>query len=149
MASIPGYLQGQLSSKEARNLELIQQIHESDGGLIQQLRDSGLLTDDAEWWVAGPRDVLPFAGSWHGLDGVAEFQRLLGETMRYDSVELQRYLVRGDDVAAIFLGAGIARASHRPFRSEIVRLYTFSNGNIVRVRNAYDTASYVAAVRGH
>lgn len=33
-------------------------------------------------------------------------------------------------------------------RSEIVRLYTFRNGKIVRVRNYYDTDSYVRAVRG-
>lgn len=64
---------------------------------------------------------------------MAEFQRHLGQTMRYDKVELQRYLVSGEDVAAIFLGEGIARASGRPFRSEIVRLYTIRDGKIVRV----------------
>ena len=68
--------------------------------------------------------------------------------MRYDTAEIQRYLVSGDDVAAIFLGAGVARATGAPFRGEIVRLYTFRDGNIVRVRNYYDTAAYVAAVQG-
>ncbi|MFN2398486.1 MAG: nuclear transport factor 2 family protein, partial [Gemmatimonadaceae bacterium] len=90
---------------------------------------------------------LPFAGTWRGIAGIAEFEQRLGATMRYDRVELRRYMVSGDDVAAIFVGAGVAKATGRPFESEIVRLYTFSGGKVVRVRNYYDTAAYVAAVR--
>ena len=79
---------------------------------------------------------------------MAEFQKRLTETMRYDKVELQRFIVSGDDVAAIFVGEGVARATGKPFSSEIVRLYTFANGKVVRVRNYYDTAAYIKAVRG-
>lgn len=140
-------LAGHLSPTEQRALEAIRQIHEPGAGLIQRLRTSGLLADSAEWWVAGPPDVLPFAGTWRGLDGVAEFQRQLGLTMRYDTVEVREYLVSGDQVAAIFLGAGVARATGNSFRSEIVRLYTFRDGKIIRVRNYYDTDSYVRAVQ--
>jgi ketosteroid isomerase-like protein len=70
--------------------------------------------------------------------------------MRYDRVELREYLASGSSVAAVFFGEGIARATSRPFRSEIMRLYTFdpASGKIVRVRNYYDTDAYVAAVRG-
>lgn len=143
----PAYLRGQMSAQEQRNFELVRQIHEPGLGLIQRLRNSGLLAKDFEWWVAGPPGILPFAGTWKGLEGVEAFQKQLGQTMRYDKVEVQRYLVSGDDVAAIFLGEGIARATGRPFRSEIVRLYTFRDQKIVLVRNYYDTAAYVAAVR--
>lgn len=142
-------LTGHLSPTEQRALAAIRQIHEPGLGLIQRLRESGLLVDSAEWWVAGPPEVLPFAGTWRGLDGVAEFQRRLGATMRYDTVEVREYLVSGEQVAAIFLGAGVARATGKPFRGEIVRLYTFSEGKIVRVRNYYDTGGYVRAVQGH
>ena len=141
-------LREHLSSVERRNLELIERIHAPGLGLIQRFRESGLLADSAEWWVAGPRDVLPFAGSWRGLEGVAEFDRQLRATMRYNKVELREYLVSGNQVAAIFLGEGTARASGKPFRGEIVRLYTFDGGKVVRVRNYYDTGAYVRAVRG-
>jgi ketosteroid isomerase-like protein len=140
-------LAGHLSLTERREFEAIRKIHEPGLGLIQRLRDSGLLADTAEWWVAGRREVLPFAGTWRGLAGVAEFQRQLDATMRYDKVELQEYLVSGNQVGVIFLGEGVARATGKPFRSEIVRLYTFEDGKVVRVRNFYDTASYVRAVR--
>ena len=94
--------------------------------------------------------MLPFAGTWRGLNGVAEFARLLDATMRYDRVELQEYLVSANSVAAVFLGEGVARATGRPFHSEILRLYTFDSAGekIVRVRNFYDTGAYVSAVQG-
>lgn len=141
-------LKGHLSPVERSHLQLIQQIHEPGLGLVRRFRESGLLADSAEWWVAGPRDVLPFAGSWRGLEGVAKFEKLLGATMRYDKVELREYLVSGNQVVAIFLGEGIARASGKSFRGEIVRVYTFDGGKVVQVRNYYDTGAYVRAVRG-
>lgn len=139
---------GHLSPAEQRTLEAIRRIHEPGVGLIQRLRESGLLADSVEWWVAGPSEVLPFAGTWRGLAGIAEFQRRLGATMRYDTAAVREYLVSGDQVAAIFLGTGVSRQTGKPFRSDIVRLYTFREGRIVRVRNYYDTDSYVRAVQG-
>jgi uncharacterized protein len=141
------HLAGQLSPLEQQHLAVVRGIHEGRG-IIQRARESGILADSIEWWVAGPSEVLPFAGTWRGIAGIAEFERRLDATVRYDRVELRRYLVSGDDVAALFLGAGVAKATGRPFESEIVRLYTFSGGKVVRVRNYYDTAAYVAAVRG-
>lgn len=64
--------------------------------------------------LQAPRDVLPFAGSWRGLEGVAEFDKQLRATMRYDKVELCEYLVSGKHVVAIFLGEGVARATGKP-----------------------------------
>ena len=132
---------------EYRNLTLIRQFHDA-GTSIKALRDSGMLSDCIEWWVAGPRTLLPFSGTWLGPDGVAEFHRILGETMRYDKTELVEYIVGGDSVAAIFVGEGIARSTGKSFHSQILRLYTVKDGKIVRVRNFYDTAAYVAAVTG-
>ncbi len=132
------------SPAEEQNLLLIKQFHDA-GTSIQKLRDSGLLADNVEWWVAGPKEVLPFAGTWRGQDGIAEFHRLLGESMRYDRTVVQKYFVDGDDVAAIFVGSGVARLTSRPFESEILRLYTLEKGKIIRVRNYYDTAAYVRA----
>lgn len=141
-------LVGNLSPLEAEHLAVIQRVHAGGAGLIRRFREAGLFADSAEWFVAGPPEILPFAGSWHGLKGLADFQQRLDSTMRYDKVELREYLVSGNNVAAIFYGEGIARATGRPFHSEILRLYTFRDGKVIRVRNYYDTASYVSAVRG-
>jgi ketosteroid isomerase-like protein len=142
-------LEGHLSLQEARELAIIRWIHEGSG-IIQRFRESGALADSVEWIVPGPSNILPFAGTWRGLDGVAEFAQRLDATMRYDRVELKEYLVSANSVAAVFLGEGVAKATGRPFRSEILRLYTFdsSGAKIIRVRNFYDTGAYIAAVRG-
>jgi ketosteroid isomerase-like protein len=142
-------LEGRLSPEESRHLQVIRWIHEGSG-IIQRFRDSGALADSVEWIVPGPPTVLPFAGRWVGLAGIAQFTQRLDAAMRYDRVELREYLASANSVAAIFIGEGVARATGRPFRSEILRLYTFDEhtGKIVRVRNFYDTFAYVAAVRG-
>jgi ketosteroid isomerase-like protein len=142
-------LEGHLSEQEAHELAVVRWIHEGSG-IIQRFRESGAVADSVEWVVPGPADVLPFAGSWRGLEGIAEFQRRLDAAMRYDRVELREYLVSAHSVATVFVGEGVARATSRPFRSEILRLYTFdpAGQKIVRVRNFYDTSAYVAAVQG-
>ena len=142
-------LEGRLSPEESRHLQVIRWIHEGSG-IIQRFRDSGALADTVEWILPGPKDVLPFAGTWRGIAGIAEFQRLLSATMRYDRVELREYLPSVHSVATIFYGEGVALGTGRPFHSEILRLYTFDpvTDKIIRVRNYYDTASYLTAVRG-
>ncbi|MDP9202239.1 MAG: hypothetical protein M3P26_09980 [Gemmatimonadota bacterium] len=142
-------LQGHLSPQEARQLDVIRWIHEGRG-IIQRFRDSGALADSVEWVVSGPPEILPFAGTWRGLAGITEFQHRLDTTMRYDRVELREYLASANNVAAIFIGEGVARATGHAFHSEILRLYSFDpvSGKIVRVRNYYDTSAYVSAVRG-
>ncbi len=142
-------LQGHLSPQEARELDVIRWIHEGRG-IIQRFRDSGALVDSVEWFVPGPADILPFAGTWRGIAGISEFLSRLDATMRYDRVELLEYIVSANNVAAVFIGEGVSRATGRAFRSEILRLYTFdpAGNKIVRVRNYYDTDAYVRAVRG-
>lgn len=130
---------------EKTNLDIIHQFH-STKGYIKKFIESGLMSEDVEWFVPGPKEILPFAGTWKGAEGISEFNRLLGSVMRYDKTEIKEYIVDGDHVAAIFLGEGIAKSTGKPFKSEILRLYTFKDGKIIRVRNFYDTASYVAAV---
>ncbi len=134
-----------LTAREKSNLDIVIQFH-SSSGYIKKFIESGKMSEDVEWYVPGPKGILPFAGLWKGVAGITEFNRLLNSTMRYDKVEIKEYLVDGDQVAAIFLAEGIAKGSGKPFKSEILRLYTFKKGKIIKVRNFYDTASYVSAV---
>jgi ketosteroid isomerase-like protein len=83
---------------------------------------------------------------WKGVEGLNEFSSQLAKTMRYDKVEIREYIIDGDEIAAIFWGEGVALSTGKPFHSEILRLYTFKNGKIIKVRNYYDTNSYVAAL---
>ena len=134
-----------LTAREKTNLDIVIQFH-SGSGYIKKFIESGKMSEDVEWFVPGQKAILPFAGLWKGVAGITEFSRLLDSTMRYDKVEIKEYVVDGDRVAAIFWAEGIAKGTGKPFKSEVLRLYTFKGGKIIEVRNFYDTASYVSAV---
>src|SRR5215203_3756811 len=135
----------QLTAQEKNHFNIVTQFH-SEMGYIKKFIESGKMSEDVEWFVPGPKNILPFAGLWKGVAGITEFNRLLDSTMRYDKVEIKEYVVDGDQVAAIFWAEGIAKGTGKPFKSEVLRLYTFKGGKIIKVRNFYDTASYVSAV---
>ena len=133
---------------ERRNFAVVQGIHMADSGAVAAVRQSGALADDVEWVIPGPA-ALPFAGTWKGLEGLWQLERLLHKAIRFDKVELTRYLVSGNDVAAVLTVEAYARATGRPFRTDVFRLYTLDDGRIRRIHSAYDTAAVVEAVAGY
>ena len=93
-----------LTFLEAKHLEIVKQFH-SAKGFIKKFIESGMMAEDVEWFVPGPKEILPFAGLWKGEEGIKEFNRLLTATMRYDKAEVKEYIVDGNQVAAIFWGS--------------------------------------------
>ena len=127
------------------NLDVVKQIH-SVRPYSQSLLRSNALADNAEWWAAGSRDRLPWAGTWHGRDGIAGFFEALNSAMDYDKFAAEEYVADGSAVVAIIAASGRAIPTNRPFESHIVRVYSFDGGKIVRIRNFYDTAAYERAL---
>lgn len=127
------------------NRAIIEQLHKARP-YSRALLASPALSEDVEWWAAGSRDRLPWAGTWRGKSGVAEFFRVLNAEMDYDKFEPEELISAGDHVIAIVSAAGRAIRTGRSFESHIVREYLFRDGKIVRVRNFYDTASYEHAL---
>lgn len=127
------------------NLDVVKQLHGSRP-YSQNLLRSPALADSAEWWAAGSRDRLPWAGTWRGRDGIAQFFEALNRVMDYERFETEEYITEGGTVVAIIAAGGRAIATGRPFESHIVRVYTFEHGRIVRIRNYYDTAAYERAL---
>ncbi|MBI4416784.1 MAG: nuclear transport factor 2 family protein [Euryarchaeota archaeon] len=107
-----------------------------------------LSTSDVEWWAAGPPEVLPWAGSWRGPEAVGRWFDILNGTLEYDAWEPYEYVVQGETVVEFVRAGGRVRANGRRYESDIVRVWTFRDGRITRVRSFYDTAKYVEAMRG-
>lgn len=153
--SIPDDVLKQIMSKELvfhlerRNFAVVQAIHMADAGPVAAVRQCGALADNVEWAVPGPTGVLPFAGLWQGIDGLWQLERQVNKAVRHDRVELTKYLVSGNEVAAVMTVEGFARTSGRPFRTEVIRVYTLNEGRIARITSAYDTAALVEAVVGY
>ena len=133
--------------EERENLRLIEQLHVGES-YSKNLLKSNLLTDDTEWWAAGPQDRLPWAGGHRGLQKIAQWFQVLNAAMEYDQFEPFETVAQGDTVVVVYPAKGRARSTGRAFKSDIVRIYNFHGGKLVRVRSYYDTAAYVAALHG-
>ena len=107
-----------------------------------------MAADDMEWWASGPPDALPWAGAYRGREGFVQWYGKLSDFLKYDRWEPYEYVAQGDTVVEFVRAGGIAKATGRRYESDIARVWKFRDGKIAKVRSFYDTAAYVAAVRG-
>jgi uncharacterized protein len=119
-------------------------LHEGSG--LSRTRLFDVLDAGVEWWVAGPT-AFPWAGTFQGHDGVRLWAEALNAAMDYSRFELLEIFGAGDRVIEIIGAGGTARASGRPFDSEVVRIWTFRGDLAVRVRSYYDTNGYAEALQ--
>ena len=128
---------------ERTNADVVQRGYEAFGrGDIPALLD--LLTDDVEWTLQGP-SVIPFAGTRHGHEGVAEFFDVLGETLDFEQFEPREYVAQGDTVVVVGFERSLSRATGRTIEQEWAHVNTLRNGKIAKFRAFEDTGAYVAA----
>ena len=105
---------------ERTNTDVVQQGYEALGrGDIPAILD--LLTDEVEWIEQGP-SVIPFAGTRHGHEGVAEYFSLLDENLEFEQFEPREFVAQGDTVVVVGFersvsvgGAGAYNVSVLPF----------------------------------
>src|SRR5829696_2464384 len=130
---------------ERTNADVVQRGYEAFGrGDIPALLD--LLTDDVEWTLQGP-SVIPFAGTRHGHEGVAEFFSVLGVTLDFEQFEPREFVARGDTVVVV-VGSerSLSRATGRTIEQEWAHVNTLRDGKIAKFRAFEDTGAYVAAL---
>lgn len=133
---------------EAAHVTALKEVHKAPS-YTTALRAANMVAEDVEWWVAGDSVTLPWAGTRRGTAGIDDFSRVLGRHMRYAGFEVREYIVTPTQVAALIFAHGTARATGKPFASEVVRIYDFENGKIKRVRSFYDTGAYARAMQAN
>lgn len=107
-----------------------------------------LLADDVLWEVPGPRDILPWAGAWHGYIGVTEFLNLFRGTVQTRQFSLQRLMTQGNTVVAVIEEDCIASTTNLPYRTSVVQLVTVQHGKITALQSYMDTFPIVEAMKG-
>jgi uncharacterized protein len=128
---------------EKMNADVVQQGYAAFGsGDIPGLLD--LLTDDVEWSLQGP-SVIPWAGTRHGREGVAEFFSLLGETLEFEQFEPREFVAQGDTVVVLGYERSVVKPTGRAFEQEWAHVYTLRDGKIATGRFIEDTAAQVVA----
>ena len=97
-----------------------------------------------EWTLQGP-SVIPFAGTRHGREGVAEFFSSVGETLEFEQFEPREFVGQGDTVAVLGYEHLLIKPTGRTFEQEWAHVYTLRDGKVAKFRAFEDTAAYVAA----
>jgi uncharacterized protein len=129
---------------EQTNVAVVQQAYEAFGrGDIPGVLE--LLTDDVEWTMQGP-SVIPFAGTFRGREGIAEFFTLLDETLEFEQFEPRKFVGQGDTVVVVGYERGLVKPTGRTFEHEWAHVYTLRDGKIATGLFLEDTAALVDAL---
>ncbi len=125
------------------NADVVQQAYAAFGrGDMPEF--ASLLNDDVEWIMQGP-SVIPYAGTRHGHEGVAEFFSLVEETLEMEQFEPREFVAQGDTVVVLGYERSLVRLTGRTFEQEWVHVYTLRDGKIAKGRLMDDTAAQVVA----
>jgi uncharacterized protein len=128
----------------AQNVDVVQQGYEAFGrGDIPGVLE--LLTDDVEWTEQGP-SVIPFAGTFRGREGIAEFFTLLDETLEFEQFEPRKFVGQDDTVVVVGYERGLVKPTGRTFEQEWAHVYTLRDGKIATGLFVEDTAGLVEAL---
>ena len=129
------------------NKGLVQQLYASFGrGDIPAILDS--LTDDVEWHVMGPPDIVPWAGTRRGREQAAEFFRGVGETLDIERFEARAMVAEGDTVVVVGWERSRVKSTGRIYEDEWVQVFRLRQGRIAAFREFNNSAAWVAAYRG-
>jgi ketosteroid isomerase-like protein len=102
------------------------------------------LSDDVVWDLPGPSHI-PYAGIFHGKDGVLEFFRRLAESDVTHTFEPQRFFADRDMVVVVGRYAARVKATGRLAETQWVHTFTFREGKVAQWHEYFDTAKYAQA----
>jgi ketosteroid isomerase-like protein len=104
------------------------------------------LADDIELEIVG-RPEVPFTGRWQGLDQVRDALQRNFALVEDQRPEVQTLTAQGDTVVVVARERGRLRATGREYDLHWVQLFTFRDGKVVRIREIFDSASLLEALR--
>jgi uncharacterized protein len=107
-----------------------------------------VLSDDVEWRIPGPPDVLPFAGTHRGRKQVGEFFATLGGALEFEVFEPREFIAQRDKVVVLGRRRDRFRKTGRAAETEWAEVFTLRDGRITSYVVYSDTAALVDAARG-
>lgn len=136
------------ASKEERNVVTVKQLYDAF-----KRRDISTVvnmsTDDVVMYGPTPAaGVLPWGGARRGRDGVAQFFKVLGESLEPHQFELHDFIAQGNKVVVIGYQKGRAVPTGKPYEIEFVHIWTLhsTEEKFSEFRVYNDTAALVEAL---
>lgn len=103
-----------------------------------------VLSSDVGWVLEGPA-VIPYAGRWHGIDGVAGFLTAMVTTPDTHAVVTQSVIAQADQVITAGRFSGTVKATDKAFECANAHVLTLREGKVTRFLDFADTAQVAAA----
>jgi uncharacterized protein len=127
---------------EQRNVEAVKRIYQltNAGDLTSVLN---MVSDDVELFLFGSSKV-PWAGHWRGRRGTEEFLMAMGKAAEVKDIP-DVVVGAGDLVIAIHRPTLRIRATGRDAAFNVVHVWSFRDGLVIRMKEYADTAAWEAA----
>jgi ketosteroid isomerase-like protein len=130
----------------ASNIEATRKGYESfqRGDIPSLLGD--LIADNCTWISPGPKDKLPWAGTYKGKQEIADFFAHVERTLELTEFTPREMIEQGDTVVVLGTLAGRAKTTGKPVKNEWAHVFKFSQGKVVFFQEYIDTAADVLAM---
>ncbi len=119
----------------ASNLETAKKGYElfQRGDVPTLIRD--LVDDNCTWISAGPKDKLPWAGSFKGKQEIGNVFTKVAENWDFTEFAPRDFIEKGDTVVAIGTSSGVAKKTGKTVKNEWVHVLKYITGNWCSFRN--------------
>ncbi len=129
---------------EQDNLRVTQEGYAAFGrGDIPALLN--MYTEDIEYVIPGPPDIITYAGTYRGTEQVAQFLSMLNDAIDYEQFEAREFVAQGDRVVVLGYARGRVKITGHSFEERWAHVATLREGKVTRFEAYGDTAAIVAA----
>ena len=130
----------------ASNVDATKKAYESfqRGDVPALIRD--LIDENCIWISPGPKDKLPWAGTFKGKQEIADFFARVGENLEFSELAPHEMIERGETVVVLGTTTGRARKTGKIVKYEWAAVIKYSKGKVVFFEEYIDTAAYVLAM---
>ena len=97
--------------------------------------------DDLVYYVPGPPDILPCAGTLRGKAELPQWYEMVATTLEFDFFEPQQYLVNGETVVVLGMERYRVKNTDKVIDNDFAYVYIVRDGKIVKCHEHNDSAS--------
>ena len=129
---------------EQDNLQTVRTIYAAfgRGDLLELL---SMLSETVEWRAGGESGALPYAGVRRGLAEVAEFFRILNDTVKFEELRSDEFVSQRDKVIAIGHDRRRIKGATQTIENDWVIVWTLGRDGKVIKFHAHDDTATIAA----
>ncbi|MBO9378156.1 ketosteroid isomerase [Sphingomonas histidinilytica] len=106
------------------------------------------LSPDIEWTYHGPRDRIPFAGTFAGHAGVQDFFARVGQVIEVKEMTPLSLVGVGDQVFGRGIEHSMSLATGKEYRVQWSHVYEVKDGLMTRFDEFIDTAAVAGCLDG-